>query len=1172
LVDFTHLHVHTEFSLLDGMSRISGLLKRCHELGMDSLAISDHGVLYGAVDFYLAARDSGIKPIVGFEAYVAPGSRTSRNPSDKNSYHLVLLAQDEQGYRNLVKLATLAQTEGFYYKPRVDKELLLSHSKGVVALSACANGEIARLLLEDRPEDARKQARWYKETFEHFFIELQEHDIPEIARLNGLLIPLARELEIPMVATNDVHYVNQRDAYAHDVLLCIQTNSMVDEPKRMRMTGDSFYLRTGDEMAALFSEVPEALANTRRIVEMCNIQLELGRVLLPEAEVPPGFTSDGYLAHLCREGLEKRFGSPPADDAVRRLDYELDVIAQTHFADYFLVVRDFVAFAQRQNIKYGVRGSAAGSIVLYCLGITEIDPLATRLVFERFLNIERRELPDIDLDFADERREEVIRYVVNKYGPHRVSQIITFGTLGAKAAIRDVGRALGLPYSEADRVAKLVPNTLNITLEASLKDSPELKAAYEQDERVKRLVDTAQQLEGIARHASTHAAGIVISREELTDRVPLQRPSKAEGGEILMTQFTMDTLAKIGLLKMDMLGLVNLTILSRAQEIIARTRGIELNWNELPLDDAKTYEVLSSGETTGIFQLESAGMRRFIKELRPNCLADLIAMIALYRPGPMAHFPTFIEAKHGRAPITYMHPALEPILKETHGVIVYQDQVLLIVQAIAGYSLGQADIFRKAMGKKIAEKMRQQRDEFISRASQRGISSEDATRIFDLIEPFAGYAFNKAHSACYALIAYQTAYLKANYTAEYMSAVMSCYSGSPDKVSAAVAECQRMGITVLPPSVNCSDLNFTIEKAAKGEGLAVRFGLGAIKNVGDGAVDSIVAARASQGPFPTIEDFCRRVDLRALNKRVLESLIKCGAMDCLGQREALLEQIDRLVAMAQRHQRLKEQGQSTMFDLWGQEVPVPAEEVVLDQAPASNRYRLMWEKELTGVYFTDHPFGQAARQLAQSATTFCGQITSDMEGQVVTIAGMVVSARRLYTKDGKQFVSAVLEDLDGNVEVTAWPDTYQRTQDLWLEGQILLVRGKVKTRADSIQVVCFGAQAHDADSQESPPAVTQESLSDEGHAILDPGTPENEGPKRLMITLQRTQDAADDVRRLKEVFSILQTFPGNDTVLINLNNGSEIVHLDLPDVYTRYCPELCLALSDLVGQGAIAAG
>ncbi|MDP2935311.1 MAG: DNA polymerase III subunit alpha [Dehalococcoidia bacterium] len=1163
MANFTHLHVHTEFSLLDGLSRIPNLLRRCQELGMDSLAITDHGVLYGVVGFYLAAREAGIKPILGCEMYVATGSRSSRNPGDKNYYHLVLLAKNHEGYRNLIKLASVAQLEGFYYKPRVDKEVLLSHSKGLVALSSCANGEIARLLQEDRPVEARKQALWYKETFEHFFIELQEHNIPELANLNSKLVDVARELRIPMVATNDVHYVNPTDSYAHDVLLCIQTNSTLDEEKRMRMTGNSFYLKSPEEMALLFADLPEAIENTRFIADMCNLELELGRVHLPDApQVPPGTNSDDYLAMLCRKGLEIRFGTPPPEPAARRLEYELDVIRQTHFADYFLVVQDFVAFAQRENIKYGVRGSAAGSIVLYCLGITEIDPLATRLVFERFLNIERLELPDIDLDFADDRRGEVIRYIVNKYGRERVAQIITFGTLGAKAAVRDVGRALGLPYSEVDRVAKLIPTTLNITLEAALRDSPELGELYQQDETVKRLIDTAQQLEGIARHASTHAAGIVISREELTERVPLQRPTKTAEDDICMIQFPMDIVAKVGLLKMDILGLANLTILSRAQEIVAQTRGVTLDWQALPLDDAKAFELLSSGETTGIFQLESPGMRKYIKELKPSSVADLTAMIALYRPGPMAHIPKFIDAKHGRAPITYVHSSLKPILEETHGIIVYQDQVLLIVQAAAGYSLGQADIIRKAMGKKIAEKMRGQREEFVARASQRGITSEDATRIFDLIEPFAGYAFNKAHSACYALIAYQTAYLKANFPAEYMSAVMSVYKDAQDKVPAAVAECQRMGINVLPPSVNQSQLGFTIEETQGGKGSTIRFGLGAIKNVGQGAVESIISARDAQGPFRSIDDFCRRVDLRAINKRVFESLIKCGAMDCFGQRESLLAEMDRLVAIAQQHQRIKEAGQSTMFDLWGQQVPVPVQEVVLTPATASNRHRLIWEKELTGVYFTDHPFGQAARQLSQASTTFCGRINNELEGQTVTVAGMVVSARRIHTRDGKPFVAAVLEDLDGSVEVTVWPETYQRTQDLWVEGSILLVKGKVKSRGDNVQVVCIGAKAY-TDEAERP-----------GPADKEPAPPLHQesrnGPRRLHLTLTRTGDQERDMQRLREVFNIIQGYPGNDSVTVSLSKGNEVVELDLPHLLTDCCPALYRALSEVVGERGIA--
>jgi DNA polymerase-3 subunit alpha len=1165
---FTHLHVHTEFSLLDGMSRIPQLLERTQELGMDSLAITDHGNLYAAVDFYLAAKEAGIKPILGCEFYVAQGSRMERNPSDKYPYHLVLLAKDQQGYRNLVALATKAQLEGFYYKPRVDKELLAQHAEGLVALSACANGEVARHLQEDRPEEARRQALWYKEVFSPFYIELQEHHIPELAPVYRDLIALGQELEIPFVATNDVHYVKPADASAHDVLLCIQTNSTLEDERRMRMKGQSFYLRSPQEMAALFPHLPQALSNTQRIAEICNLSLDLGRVHLPEAEVPSGQTADEYLAQLCLQGFPRRYPGDP-EEARRRLEYELEVIRQTQFANYFLVVHDIVSFARSQGITYGVRGSAAGSIVLYCLGITEIDPLATRLVFERFLNIERRELPDIDLDFADDRRDEVIHYIAEKYGQDRVAQIITFGTLGAKAALRDVGRALGFPYAEVDRVAKLVPPTLNITLEAALRDSPELLNLYQQDERVARLVDTAKQLEGIARHASTHAAGVVISRDPLTELVPLQRPSKTDlanrQGEqgILMTQFPMDTLAKIGLLKMDILGLVNLTILSKAREIIAQNRGVQIDWQEIPLDDAETYRLLSSGETTGIFQLESAGMRKYIKELKPNCFGDIMAMIALYRPGPMAHIPQFIEAKFGRAPITYMHPTLKPILEETYGVIVYQDQVLLIVQAVAGYSLGQADIIRKAMGKKIAEQMRGQREEFVERASQRGISPEEATRIFDLIEPFAGYAFNKAHSACYAMVAYQTAYLKANFPAEYMVAVMTAYMASQDKVSAAAAECHRLGIPILPPDVNRSQQTFAIEPAQDGGGPGIRFGLAAIKNVGSGAADSIIAARQKDGPFRSVEDFCQRIDQRALNKRVIESLIKSGAMDSLGQREALLEGLERIIALAQRHQRLKELGQTTMFDLWGEEVPVPVGELTLTNAETSTRQRLTWEKELTGVYFTDHPFGHIARHLAQATTTFCGQITPEMEGQVVTVAGMVVSSRRLYTRDQRPFLSALLEDLDGTLEVTVWPDVFDRTKELWLDGNILVVRGKVKSRGDAVQLVCYGAQAYTGLQEESPPEPEESPTS--------PTSPQQDTEsRRLSITMRRSDDQEKDIGRLRQVFATLSQFPGKDTVLLTLINGEGAVQLDVPNLRTGYCEDLHRRLAELVEEEGIA--
>jgi DNA polymerase-3 subunit alpha len=752
---FTHLHVHTEYSLLDGMCRIPRLVQKTKELGMESLAITDHGVMHGAIEFYRTAREAGIKPIIGSEIYIASGSRFSRIPADKNNYHLILLAKDKVGYQNLIQLTTKAQLEGFYYKPRVDKELLAAHHEGLVALSACLAGEISQLILSGRFNDARQAALWYKQTFGDFYFEIMRHPIPEEETVNNSLIQLGQELDIPLVATNDTHYINREDASTHDLLLCIGTNTTIHDEKRLKMAGDFFYLMSPEEMAEKFRDIPQALENTSRIADMCNLDLEFGRLHLPEIELPEGKTADRFLADLCRQGLRQHYPDP-TPQIEQRLDYELDVIEKTQFANYVLVVWDIISFARKNNILFGVRGSAASSMVLHCLGITPLDPLEHKLVFERFLNIERKEMPDIDMDFQDDRREEVIAYVTQKFGQDHVAQIITFGTLGARAAIRDVGRALGMPYGDVDRVARLIPNAPGMTLARAMDENSELKAIYSDDDIVRNLVNTARKVEGIARHASTHAAGVVISKEPLTNHVPLQRGVKADNQESAMTQFAMEDIAQIGLLKMDFLGLRNLTILGKAVEIIRQVRNTYIDLYSLPMDDKKTFDLLSAGETAGVFQLEGAGMRRYIKDLKPNTFSDIAAMVALYRPGPMEQIPRFIDSKHGLKPIQYPHPALESILKETYGVIVYQEQVLFIVRELAGYSLGQADIFRKAMGKKIAEMMKKQKRDFIAGARKKEYSTELAEEVFAMIEPFAGYAFNKAHAYCYALIAYQT--------------------------------------------------------------------------------------------------------------------------------------------------------------------------------------------------------------------------------------------------------------------------------------------------------------------------------------------------------------------------------------------------------------------------------
>jgi len=1146
---FTHLHVHTEYSLLDGMCRIPYLISRAKEMGMNCLAITDHGALYGIIIFYREAKEAGIRPIIGCEFYVAPKEKENKLATEKNPYHLILLAKNKVGYHNLLRLATTAHLEGFYYKPRVDKESLLKYHDGLVAVSACPNGELGRLIIEGRIEDAEKAAEWYKDVFGDFYLELQKHDVPELAQINKELIGMSRKLGIPLVATNDVHYVNKEDSYAHDVLLCIQTNNTIYNEKRPKMADDSFYLKSPQEMAELFAEIPEAITNTERIAELCNLDLEFDRLHLPEAELPPGKTADGWLRELSSQGLAAHYPEPPPQ-VVKRFEYELDVIRQTKFANYFLVIYDVISFVRKQNILFGVRGSAAASIVLYCLSITDIDPLAHRLVFERFLNIERKEMPDIDLDFQDDRRDEVITYVAQKYGHEHVAQIITFGTMGAKAAIRDVGRALGMPYGNVDQVARLIPVGPSVEIQSSLDTISELRHSYNNDATIKHLIDTAIKLEGVARHASTHAAGVVISREPLINHVPLQRPSRGDEQSINMTQFAMDDIAKIGLLKMDFLGLINLSILGKAKQTIAKTRGIDLDLQHLPLDDKKTFDLLSSGETTGVFQLESAPMRRYIKELKPSCFGDIAAMIALYRPGPKQHIPTFIRAKHGIEPIRFPHPALTEILQETYGVIVYQDQVLLIVQAFAGYSLGEADIVRKAMGKKIPEVMKKEMQRFLAGAKKKGFSKELAEQVWSLIEPFAGYAFNKAHSVSYAMIAYQTAYLKANYPVEFMSALLIKHMGQADKIALAVSECHRLGITVLPPDVSQSGETFTIEQNGDTPA-SIRFGLAAIKNVGASAIRPIIVAREEGGPFKSIEDFCRRADLRSLNKRALESMIKAGALDSLGNRGALLAGVDRILSLAQTEQRLKEKGQSTMFDLWGQSVEIPLPGLELQQVEVPPKEKLAWEKELLGVYLSEHPFTQASKQLSAQVDVFCGQISEEMIGQIVVTAGTVTSVRQSFTKDKRPFVSAVIEDFGGSIEVTAWTEVYERTKDLWQEGNTLLVKGKVKARGEGVQLTCFTASLYQ-------PGSVEESID----VVRPPQAALSR--RRLQINLPTSEDANADISRLQQVFDTLSRFPGDDEVRLDIVSNKGITKLEAPA--TGYCQELHQQLVALVGE------
>jgi DNA polymerase III subunit alpha len=1173
---FTHLHVHSEYSLLDGMCRIPMLIKRVKELGMTSLALTDHGAMYGAIDFYQSAKDAGLKPIIGCELYIAQSDHTSRTAAEKSSYHVVLLAKNQTGYRNLMQLTTKAHLEGFYYKPRVDHALLEQYSEGLIALTACLGGEIPALLLQNRSGEAREAALWYKKVFPDFYLEIQRWPSAELEKVNRELIIMGRELNIPLVASNDVHYIDKEDAPIHELLLCVGTNTTINDPKHMKMDGDYYYLKTPQQMAEAYQDIPEAIENTQKIADLCNLKLDFSRLHLPEIELPPGKSAQDYLKDLCAEGY-KTYYPCSTPELEQRLQYELEVIEKTQFANYFLVVWDMLSFARKKGIYFGVRGSAAASIVLHCLGITPLDPVEYNLVFERFLNIERKEMPDIDSDFEDYRRQEVIDYVSNKYGADHVAQIITFGTLGARAALRDIGRALGMAYGDVDRVARLIPLGPGVTLDKSLEEVAELKDIY-QDPIIKKLIDSARRVEGIARHASTHAAGIVIAKEPLTKYVPLQQVSKGEGSGLVMTQYAMENIAKIGLLKMDFLGLANHTILAKAQEIIKTNRGIELDINKIPLDDMKTFNLLAAGETVGVFQLESSGMRRYIKELKPTCFSDIAAMVALYRPGPMEHIPKFIRSKHGEEPITYPHPALEKILEETYGVIVYQDQVLFIVRQFAGYSLGQADIFRKAMGKKIAEVMQKEKQNFINGAIKLGYSEEIANTIFALIEPFAGYAFNKAHSVSYALIAYQTAYLKANFPSEYITAFLQTNIDDLEKISSAISEARRLGIVVLPPDVNYSQADFSIENRGDNEKPAIRFGLAAVKNVGKGAVDPIIAERTKKGLFKSIEDFCRRLDGQSANRRVLESLVKVGALDCLGSRGALLNSVERLLSLAQTEQKLRSSGQSTMFDLFGQSAPIPMPSLELAEEDIAAKDKLAWEKELMGVFLSEHPFARYSKLIDTENTILPSQVNAELEGQSLVMVGMVDSVRELFTKDHRAFCAAQIADDAALIEVMVWARTYEDTRDLWKEGNFLRIEGKVKIREERVQFTCDAVDIYKPEEASKPTRLLVQKETANGHAngngkngkAKNGQSNGNNGNEvleqhKLIITLIETVDEAKDIELYNKVMDIIKEYRGKDEVHLRIVNSEHVTNLKINGLFTDVSPDLKKRLGQIVG-------
>ena len=1148
---FIHLHVHSEYSLLDGAARINELVKRAAELDMPALAITDHGVMYGVIDFYKACRQKGIKPIIGCEIYMAPGKRTERvlGKEDRNN-HLVLLAESVEGYRNLIKIVSQAYIDGFYYKPRADKELLQANSKGLIALSACLSGEIPEYLLQDNFEQARASALELQEIFgkENFYLEIQDHGLSEQRKVNAGLWRLHRETGIPIVATNDVHYVKRDDAFLQDVLLCIQMGKTLDDTSRMSFQSKEYYLKSQEEMNLLFGEYPEILHISGEIAERCNVEFTFGRHYLPIYDVPEGYSLDEYLHKLCWEAFPKMY--PEATDAEReRLAYELDIITQTGFAGYFLIVADFCRFARENGVTVGPgRGSAAASMVAYLLGITSVEPMRHNLLFERFLNPERVSMPDIDIDFDPEGREKVINYVTEKYGADKVCQIITFGTMGAKAVLRDVGRVLNIPLSKVDRVAKAVPFEPGMTLERALAVSPDLQKLV-QEEEIKNLYEIAKSLEGMPRHASTHAAGVVIAREPLTNYLPLQKTTEG----YLMTQFPMKTVEEIGLLKMDFLGLRNLTIITKTLEKINKVRGIELDINNLPLNDKATFEMLSEGNSTGVFQLESSGMRNILKELKPNCFEDIIAVVALYRPGPMEQIPEFIRRKRG-GQVSYLHPKLEPILKSTYGIIVYQEQVMQIARDLAGYSLGRADLLRRAMGKKDRKIMEEESRNFVHGlqdengewivpgAVRLGIEEKDAIEIFELMAKFAEYGFNKGHATAYAMIAYQTAYLKANYPLEFMTSLLSSVIGSPEKVSFYIQEAKNSGIEILPPDVQFSYNDFTIENNA------IRFGLEAIRNVGSNLVEAIVKER-QKGPFTSFYDFVVRIDSRLLNKRALESLIKAGAFGSLGNRAQIMRVVDQVLELAQNRQKDQQRGQISLFDLdqnLDQGIELP------DVPEFSEKEIMKMEKEFMGIYLTTHPL-LSVRDFLQNATTsdIISCLESNEERKVI-LGGIITSFRPTITKKGEMMASFLLEDLTGTIEVLIFPKIFAEVGSLEND-QIVLVHGRYYINDEEKKIIAEKVVLVEENVEQDVESLTSAGVDPQEH-VLQPKS------EKLFLKLEHNSKELTD-----PILKTLKAYPGNKPVYFYFADSQKVFEVN-KNYYIDYKPELEKELVVLLGK------
>ncbi|MBN1231234.1 MAG: DNA polymerase III subunit alpha [Anaerolineales bacterium] len=1111
-MSFVHLHLHTEFSLLDGFCKIQPLISRVKELGMPAVAITDHGTMFGTMEFYKTAKREGVKPIIGLETYVAERSRFDKDAQyDKRSYHLVLLAENQTGYQNLLKLASLSQTEGFYYKPRVDHELLEQYHEGIIAASACMSGEIPRAIREDNLEKAETKLQWYYDVFgrENFFLELQNHNVPDLQRVNQVLLQLGKRYKSEFIITNDVHYINQEDARLQDILLCIQTGSLISETNRMKMEGNTYYLRTPDEMKAMFPEVPNGISNTLAIADRCNVNLDFTGYHLPIFNCPSNKTDNEYLREICVEGLTLKCGEKAnTSEYIERLEYELGIIHQMGFDSYFLIVWDLCHHAREQNIWYNARGSAAGSLVAYSLDISLIDPLEHGLIFERFLNPGRVSMPDIDLDFQDDKRYLMMQYCSERYGEDKVAAIITFGTLKARMAIRDVGRVMNVDLNEVDRIAKMIPSLPPKTIQEALEEVPDLKQEYESKEFVRELVDTATYMEGAIRNVGTHAAGVVVTDEPVWNYLPLHRPTgNSEDTPVKsVTQFDMGTVDAMGLLKVDFLGLSSLTIMQRACDMIRENHGVDLNLHNIPLIDEETYELLGRGETAGVFQLEGAGMTRWVMAMKPKKLENVIAMVALYRPGPMEYIPSYIARMQGKEEVAYRHDLQKPILEETFGITVYQEQIMYSAMNLSGYTASEADFLRKTVAKKIKEALLQQRERFVSGALERGINEDVANGIFNDWEAFARYGFPKGHAADYAVIAVETAYLKTHYPIEYMTALISVYQSDMDKVAFYVADCRRMGIEVLPPDVAFSDWDFRIETSLDGK-QGIRFGMGAIKNVGHGPIDAIKAGREEK-PFTDLMSFVKGVDLRSVGKRALESLIRVGALDRFGSRRALLEVMDQMLSISASHYQAKEVGQMTFFGITSgmdEIITLPVE-----NRQRSKRQELSWEKELVGMYVSDHPLTPMMPILKKVISHTSNELALvENQGRVV-VAGVVSKIRYHHTKKGDEMAFVTLEDMGGDMLLVMFPSVWKKVRSLVEYEKVILIEGNIDSRNGDTNILV-------------------------------------DDVRKKMDIVTNAEEADDLVEQLKKPFSREENHPRN-TVGSNSGPASDISLVDAKDV------------------------